>query len=661
MKTLMFIMASLVLTTAFAELPESYVSVDEDMVISGLPESFDEAYYSGNGTLTITGPHPINAASTANVTFDCPVVFTAPEAVITLRNGQVNFLKPVVFNNLKSEVKKISVQNSATFTGQKLEIIGLDTLDSDVTTTSLVVENGTTEQYNRFAGLNELRTKGPVKVRFTGAGGTAGNTVDRIAKWTFGNWRTHIELNGNMTLTIAAANAEPGGYMSRTIESGSFLKSEEKMVNGIWKPWTDITSKGVMSGVDADGNIIDVTPAAWLSGSGNDPSVIYRQQNSTITLAGNTEISAYRATGWVNINLNGHDLVVGSGIFGTGMEYHDVKVYDNAGGGRLVFGAQDIFMNFQNNKPVISAPMAWRRPEGNTSVGPSLYILGNHWQSFQFLGDDKIGDYNNIYVGDDGSQNTIFGGDGDRTIHGALIGSSPVYKRGEGVFHIKGAHYPLNSNSIYVEKGRLIFENNNSRYYHVTVSSGAVLEVGSAFNTSIDGLNLQNGSILAGSGKITMVVNGWRTLTANSWLSPGSRSAIGELKISASGSDAQFNFKSGAGFKIKISEDEADCINLCAPWHHLTMPGEGETFNLELFPLGENPQFNPKKEYRIFYRSNSTGHGNRFNNMTAFTWNISTTHPKVIDVSKTSVICKDNGYYLTGVRNVRPGLTVIVR
>ena len=87
MKTLMFVMASLVLTTAFAELPESYVSVDEDMVISGLPESFDEAYYSGNGTLTITGSHPINAASTANVTFDCPVVFTAPEAVITLRNG----------------------------------------------------------------------------------------------------------------------------------------------------------------------------------------------------------------------------------------------------------------------------------------------------------------------------------------------------------------------------------------------------------------------------------------------------------------------------------------------------------------------------------------------------------------------------------------------
>ena len=461
-----------------------------------------------------------------------------------------------------------------------------------------------------------------------------------------------------MTLTIAAANAEPGGYMSRTIESGSFLKSEEKMVNGIWKPWTDITSKGVMSGVDADGNIIDVTPTAWLSGSGNDPSVIYRQQDSTITLAENTEISAYRATGWVNINLNGHDFVVGSGIFGVGTEYKDIKVYDNAGGGRLVFGGQDIFMNFQNNKPVISAPMAWRRPEGNTSVGPSLYILGNHWQSFQFLGDDEIGDYNNIFVGDDGSQNTIFGGDGDRTIHGALIGTSPIYKRGEGVFHIKGAHYPLNSNSIYVEKGRLILENNNSRYYHVTVSSGAVLEVGSAFNASIDGLNLQNGSILAGSGRVS---SKFRDLNSGSWLSPGSRSAIGELKISASGSDAHFKFKSGAGFKIKISEDEADCINLCASWHYLTMPGEGETFNLELTPLGENPLFNPKKEYRIFYRSNSTGHGNRFDNMTAFAWNISTTQPKVIDVSKASVICKDNGYYLTGVRNVRPGLTIIVR
>jgi hypothetical protein len=423
-----------------------------------------------------------------------------------------------------------------------------------------------------------------------------------------------------------------------------------------------------MSGVDADGNIIDVTPTANLSASGNDPSVIYRQQESIITLAENTEISAYRATGWVSINLNGHDLVVGSGIFGTGMANHDVKVYDNAGGGRLVFGGQDIFMNFENNKPVISAPMAWRRPEGNTSVGPSLYILGNHWQTFQFLGNDEIGNYNNILVGkiaQTSGQKVFFGGDGDRIIHGALIGICHIEKKGYGAFHIKGSRYPLYHNggcSVDVQQGRWILDHNNTRDWDITVKSNAVLEIGADFNAELGCLRLNDGSILAGSGTIKTVNNyNQRDLRPNSWLSPGSRSAIGELKISASGNDAQFKFKSGAGFKIKISEDEADCINLCAPWHYLTMPREGETFNLELFPLGENPQFNPKKEYRIFYRSNSTGHGNRFNNMTAFTWNISTTHPKVIDVSKTSVICKDNGYYLTGVRNVRPGLTVIVR
>lgn len=654
----MFVMASLVLTTAFAEFPESYVSVDEDMVISGLPESFDEACYSGNGTLTITGPHPINAVSTANVTFDCPVVFAAPDAVITLRNGQVNFLKPVVFNNLKSEVKKISVQNSATFTGGKLEIIGLDTLNSDVTTTSLVVENGTAEQHNRFAGLNELRTKGPVKVRFTGAGGTAGNTVDRIAKWTFGNWRTHIELNGNMTLTIGSASAEPGGYMSRTIESGSFLKSEESMVNGIWKPWTDITGKGVMSGVDADGNVIDVTPAAWLSGSGNDPSVIYRQQNSTITLAGNTEISAYRATGWVNINLNGHDLVVGSGIFGTGMEYQDVKVYDNVGGGRLVFGAQDIFMNFQNNKPVISAPMAWRRPEGNTSVGPSLFIMGNHWSSFQFTGDDEIGDYNNIFVGNDENQETVFGGSGDRTIHGALVGTSPIRKEGSGTLRIAGAHYPLNSNTMNVNSGRVVFEKNDSRYYTVNVKSGAVLEIGSQFDASINGLSISDGGTLAGSGRVS---SKFRNLNNGSWLSPGSENELGTLRITAADVDARFYFNSGAGFKIKVSETESDCVNLCAGWHYLTMPGSDGVFNLELTPLSEGLTFNPSHEYMIFLSSGSDNYGGRITNKTAFRWNITTAAPKVLDVSKAKVEYRNCAYWLSGIRNLRKGICVFVR
>ena len=660
MRTLMFVMASVALTASFAELPEGYVSVNENIVITDLPESFEEIHYSGSGTLTITGPHPINAASTAKVIFDCPVVFTAPEAVITLRNGQVDFLRAVSFNVLKSEAKKISIQNSATISGEKLEIIGHDTLNSDVTTTSLVVENGTEEYHNRFVNLQELRTKGPVKVRFTGAGRSEGNTVDRIAKWTFGNWRTHIELNGNMTLTIAAANAEPGGYMSRTIESGSFLKSEEKMVNGIWKPWTDITSKGVMSGVDADGNIIDVTPAEWLSDSGNNPSTIYRQQQSTITFSENSEISGYRAIGWVNIDLNGYDFIIGSGIFATGMEYQDVKVYDNAGGGRLVFGGQDIFLNFQNNKPVISAPMAWRRPQGNTSVGPSLYIMGDHWSSFQFLGDDQIKDYNNILVGNDGNQNTVFGGDGDRIIHGALIGSSPIYKRGNGIFHIKGAHYPLNSNTINVEEGRLIFEANNSRYYSVTVHSNAVLEIGAGFSTAIGGLVLNEGSILAGSGTL-FLPNGIRSLKANSYFSPGSQTSIGELKLSTEGSDARFTFHSNAGFKIKLSEDECDCVNLCAPWHYLTMPGEGGVFNLVLSPASENLQFNREKEYRIFYRSASDSDGGRFTNKTAFSWVISTTHPKIIDVTKASVIYKGNAYYLTGVRNVRPGLCIQVR
>lgn len=634
------------------------VEVSNDTEIESLPADVATLEYTGAGLLTITGARPIDSTTTTSVTFNCPVRFTAEEATLVLRNGQINFAKPVSFVQLRSEAKKISIQGTATVSGTKLDIIGLDTLNSDITTTSLVVENGTDELPNRFAGLGELRTKGPAKVRFTGAGSSAANTTDRIAKWTFGQWNTQIALEANMTLTIGTASAEPGGFMSRSVASGCFLKSEEPMANGIWKPFTDVTSGGYLSSLDSNGTVVNATPSAYLPYSGSDPATVYQQSGSTVQLAETMEISAYRATGWVNIDLNGHDLVIGSGILAVGVQNKDIKVYDTAveGGGRLVFGGQDIFCNFQNSRPVISAPMAWRRPAGNTSVGPSLFILGDHWYSFQFLGDDQINDYNIVYVGNDNNQETVFGGSGDRTIHGALVGTSPIRKEGTGTFRIAGAHYPLNSNSINVNAGRVVFEKSTSRYYTVNVKSGATLEVGEQFDAIIGSLTLNDGSTLAGSGKITTSI---RNLESNRWLSPGSTTALGTLKISAEGNDAHFYFKSGAGFKIKVSETESDCVDLCASWNYLDMPASGGTFNLELSPVADGLSFSPSREYKIFCRSGSQA--DRVANKTAFAWNITTTHPKQLDVSQAKVEYKNNAYWLSGVKTPHPGLCIFVR
>ena len=634
------------------------VEVANDTEIESLPADVATLEYTGAGLLTITGARPIDSTTTTSVTFNCPVRFTAEEATLVLRNGQINFAKPVSFVQLRSEAKKISIQGTATVSGTKLDIIGLDTLNSDITTTSLVVENGTDELPNRFAGLGELRTKGPSKVRFTGAGSSAANTTDRIAKWTFGQWNTQIALEANMTLTIGTASAEPGGFMSRSVASGCFLKSEEPMANGIWKPFTALLNAGKFSGVDAGGNVVDSTPTAWLASSGNNAGTAYRQSNSTVTLSDDAEISAYRAEGWVNIDLSGHDLVVGSGIFATGMTYQDVKVYDTAGGGRLVFGSQDIFMNFSNNKPVISAPLAWRRPAGNVSVGPSLFIQGDHWAPFQFLGEDLIKDYNIVSIGNDNNQETVFGGSGDRTIHGALVGTSPVRKEGTGTFRIAGAHYPLNSNTLNINAGRVVFEKNESRYYTVNVKSNATLEVGTQFDTAIGSLNLAQGATLAGSGRVS---SGFLTLTSGSWLSPGSPAAIGTLRITASYNDARYTFSSGSGFKIKLSEAESDCVNLCAGWHYLTMPGADGTFNLELSPVAEGLEFKPSQEYMIFLSSGSDSSGSRITNKTGFTWNITTTHPKQLDVSQAKVEYKNNAYWLSGVKTPHLGLCIFVR
>ena len=292
------------------------------------------------------------------------------------------------------------------------------------------------------------------------------------------------------------------------------------------------------------------------------------------------------------------------------------------------------------------------------SVGPSLFIQGNHWASFQFLGDDQINDYNIVSIGNDDNQETVFGGSGDRTIHGALVGTSPLRKEGTGTFRIAGAHYPLNSNTLNINAGRVVFEKNESRYYTVNVKSNATLEVGAQFDTAIGSLNLAQGATLAGSGRVS---SGFRTLTSGSWLSPGSPAEIGTLRITESYNDARYTFSSGSGFKIKLSEAESDCVNLCAGWHYLTMPGADGTFNLELSPVAEGLEFKPSQEYRIFFRSGSDSNGDRFSNKTGFTWNITTTHPKQLDVSQAKVEYKNNAYWLSGVKTPHLGLCIFVR
>ena len=127
------------------------VEVSNDTEIESLPADVATLEYTGAGLLTITGARPIDSTTTTSVTFNCPVRFTAAEATLVLRNGQINFAKPVSFVQLRSEAKKISIQGTATVSGTKLDIIGLDTLNSDITTTSLVVENGTDALPNRLS------------------------------------------------------------------------------------------------------------------------------------------------------------------------------------------------------------------------------------------------------------------------------------------------------------------------------------------------------------------------------------------------------------------------------------------------------------------------------------------------------------------------------
>ena len=626
------------------------------------------AILPGAGALTFSGAEgasltlsaaSVSTTAAAGIVFAVPVSFTG-DAELELRNGSLTFESSVaIAGTLKLKVKSTVVRQKGAVSGGVLAIIGVDALDSSADTTVLKVDNSAEEVSGRFSGLAELKTKGPVRLQFAGASGES-NTQERLAKLTLGIWQTYLVLENKMTLTLGVANAEPGGFLSRSVAAGSYLKSEEPMVNGVWKPWTDLTGSGYFSALDADGNVINKTPTAWLPGSGADPAAVYRQAQSTVTLADDMEISGYRAEDKVTIALNGHDLTIGSGVFATGTQWRDIQVNDSVGGGRLVFGGNDIFMNLQNNYPKFSAPFAWRRPTGNTSVGPSLFIMGNHWDKFWFTGDDQIHDYNIIYVGSEGNT-TVFGGSGDRTVHTAIIGSATIQKDGTGTLRIAGAHYPSNSGTINVNAGRLIFDTAASRYYNVNVNSGATLELGTNFNASITGLSLVSGSTLSGLGQLNLNIGSWQswTLKTDVMLSPGLPDKIGEMKLGATNGDVKYHLSSGVKMHVRLTDETCDAVNWCGAWNHVYMPDNG-TIYLSVSGFDKNVSVKANKEYCFFRQTETDSGGWRFFNADKVTWVVTTPMPNRLDVSNAKVVYRKQAYYLTGVKS-KSGMSVIIR
>lgn len=626
------------------------------------------AILPGTGALTFSGAEgasltlsaaSVSTTAAAGIVFAVPVSFTG-DAELELRNGSLAFESSVaIAGTLKLKVKSTVVRQKGAVSGDVLAIIGVDALDSYANTTIFKVDNSDEEMSGRLTGLAELKTKGPAQLQFTGASGES-NTQERLAKLTLGIWKTHIVLENAMTLTLGVANAEPGGFLSRSVADGCYLKSEEPMVNGVWKPWTDLTGGGYFSALDVDGNVINKTPTAWLPASGADSATVYRQSQSTVTLADDMEISGYRAEGWVNIALNGHDLTIGSGLFATGTQWRDVHVKDDIGGGRLVFGGNDILMNLQNNYPKFSAPFAWRRPTGNTSVGPSLFIQGDHWDKFWFTGDDQIHDYNIIYVGSEGNT-TVFGGSGDRTIHTAIIGSAPIQKDGSGTLRIAGAHYPVNSGTITVNAGRLIFDTSASRYSNVNVNNGATLELGTNFNASITGLSLASGSTLLGLGQLNLNIGSWQswTLQGDVTLSPGLPDTVGEMKLGATNGDVKYYLSSGVKMRVRLTDETCDAVNWCGSWNHVYMPENG-TIYLSVSGFDKNVSVKADKEYRFFRQTETDSGGWRFFNADKVTWVVTTPTPNRLDVSNAKVVYRSQAYYLTGVKS-KSGWMVIIR
>lgn len=90
------------------------------------------------------------------------------------------------------------------------------------------------------------------------------------------------------------------------------------------------------------------------------------------------------------------------------------------------------------------------------------------------------------------------------------------------------------------------------------------------------------------------------------------------------------------------------------------MPASG-TVNLDLAALDAETEILRTTEYVILKQSNTVSNDSRFTNTAAFTWNITTSTPKLLDISTATVTYKDRAYRLTGVRRLIRGFVIVVR
>ncbi len=424
----------------------------------------------------------------------------------------------------------------------------------------------------------------------------------------------------------------------KAANNSRIIVPNETALNTLWRPWC-VMDGTYLSTLDEDNAITTLTfpsddRSRDLTGSGNLPDEVYIMRQPAALPTGTNELFLAENTDiWGLIldytkeqflHLGSYDLRLGSGaLYARG---HNVKEIDSAGG-RLIFSGEDVCIAYANSGVFsITASLAWDPPVPGQR--PSLVIARNGG-TIALEGEDTIRDYEHIAMF---SQDKVLrlGGPSDRIIHGNIYGDGSLMKAGTGTLTFKGQNL-TRAGSLYISDGRAIFETdigkNINLYTNGTVEANAILN---------NDIGIYGPATIAGHNQIrnTYLRESDSCLT----IAPGSTNAIGTLTATRS-----VTLGEGGGFTIKLDGTSADKLLVTGTNYKLILP----TGPLEVNLVGIAPdaRYRSSDRYVIAEVTHST-----IDNYNAANIHITTSTPKVLNVSGAQVLLEGKTLVLTGVR-----------
>ncbi len=491
------------------------VRIDDDVRVGGISVSDGKfPVFQGSGSVTVVGG---TVAGGKGARYDVPVVF--PEGVTATASSAGQYGSTVHFNAGLSGGTSLYSGGSqnygfrATNGVVAVPVVTLNcgaTLGASFTGESLVLTdtwadgNGNAPNTTFLPGVSfgagtELASGvGVPTLTFSNQGSTAPVvfSIPSLRIGAAGRPSLVCDYHGRTNLvTVGSFVREPGSLVriGNVRQSGTFAPGETAGfvvpgmpadAQGLCPAWAYDESYRVRK--LANGALAPLTQNDYVAAGGelalDDPTGLYRLDQADNVLAADSEIDSLLfpqggGTTTQRLDLAGHDLVVRSGCIAS--RDRASKALVSSGGGRLVFAADALVLNLPGEAPLLelSAPLAWRRPEGSETQWPDFLVPVYGGAEFVVSGEDQVGDWGGLFAEGRGKglQPFVLDGPSDRTFHGSVGGRFILRKRGPGTLTFAGPG-KTRGHQIKVEEGTVSIAHDDAPAI-TCVTNGAIARV----------------------------------------------------------------------------------------------------------------------------------------------------------------------------------------